>query len=318
MSVCVCAGKPPRRHTPPLHDLIFHHKSVSQRDVLLCSLLWSNNLWAEHGEGRAGALPWCHAQTHRHQSHCLLKVKERGSVCVCVCLCVFVYKSLHANTKWTRAQLGLRCGPQQRKHDSDSHIQSFTHTSTRTPTHALTARPAPTRDGLAALLPWQTSDGWRAEKMKGRKGWWRRKRRWEGWGEGACMHARVVLEERKRAECSGLGAREDLTRGPSRSFPPRQHVSFPLNKQPFCGHERGWRSALSISPLSPLPLPPSVLLYLLYEPLCVCVCVSRRRVHYLCVLVLWMKEQEQCLCYVENCCEHLEGKKAAVLSVNGC
>lgn len=75
--------------------------------------------------------------------------------------------------------------------------------------------------------------------MKGRKGWWRRKRRWEGWGEGACVHARVVLEERKRAECSGLGAREDLTRGPSRSFPPRQHVSFPLNKQPFCGHERG-------------------------------------------------------------------------------
>lgn len=39
------------------------------------------------GEGRAGALPWCHAQTHRHQSHCLLKVKERGSVCVGVCLC---------------------------------------------------------------------------------------------------------------------------------------------------------------------------------------------------------------------------------------
>lgn len=191
-----------------------------------------------------------------------------------VCMCVFVYKSLHANTKWTRAQLGLRCGPQQRKHDSDSHIQSFTHTSTHTPTHALTARPAPTRDGLAALLPWQTSDGWRAEKMKGRKGWWRRKRRWEGWGEGACMHARVVLEERKRAECSGLGAREDLTRGPSRSFPPRQHVSFPLNKQPFCGHERGWRSALSISPLSPLPLPPSVLLYLLYEPLSVCVWVG--------------------------------------------
>lgn len=272
MSVCVCAGKPPRRHAPPLHDLIFHHKSVSQRDVLLCSLLWSNNLWAEHGEGRAGALPWCHAQTHRHQSHCLLKVKERGSVCVYVCVCVQKLACKHqmdsstvGSSLWaTTAQTWLRF----------AYSVIHTHIHTHTPTHALTARPAPTRDGLAALLPWQTSDGWRAEKMKGRKGWWRRKRRWEGWGEGACMHARVVLEERKRAECSGLGAREDLTRGPSRSFPPRQHVSFPLNKQPFCGHERGWRSALSISPLSPLPLPPSVLLYLLYEPLCVCVWVG--------------------------------------------
>lgn len=266
------------------------------------------------GEGRAGALPWCHAQTHRHQSHCLLKVKERGSVCVGVCLCTKACKQTPNGLEhsWVFAVGRNSANMTQIRIFSHSH----THPHTHTPTHALTPRPAPTRDGLAALLPWQTSDGWRAEKMKGRKGWWRRKRRWEGWGEGACVHARVVLEERKRAECSGLGAREDLTRGPSRSFPPRQHVSFPLNKQPFCGHERGWRSALSISPLSPLPLPPSVLLYLLYEPLCVR--VSRRSVHYLCVLVLWMKEQEQGLCYVENCCEHLEGKKAGVSSVNGC
>lgn len=273
MSVCVCAGKPPRRHTPPLHDLIFHHKSVSQRDVLLCSLLWSNNLWAEHG-GRQGRCTSVVSRTNTQAPVTLFIKGERARKRVR--RCVFVYKSLHANTKWTRAQLGLRCGPQQRKHDSDSHIQSFTHTSTHTHLRApwRLAQLRPVMDWLHSCRDRRAMDGeprrWREERDGGGG---------RGGGRGgvrvrACVHARVVLEERKRAECSGLGAREDLTRGPSRSFPPRQHVSFPLNKQPFCGHERGWRSALSISPLSPLPLPPSVLLYLLYEPLCVCVWVG--------------------------------------------
>lgn len=69
---------------------------------------------------------------------------------------------------------------------SVTHTHTHTHTHhTHMHTHALTARLAPTLDGLAALLPWQTSDGWRAEKMKGRK---------ERRGECVCVCVRVLEE----------------------------------------------------------------------------------------------------------------------------
>lgn len=98
------------------------------------------------------------------------------------------------------------------------HTQTqLTHSVIHTHAGAVTARLAPTRDGLAALLPWQTSDGWRAEKMKGRK------------GQRMCVRVCVCVKAcwwREKSWVQSSQCQRGSYMGPSRSFPPMQHVSF--------------------------------------------------------------------------------------------
>ena len=211
--------------------------------------------------GKAGPIHFLgatHTHTPTHTYKPVTLCIKGGGKCVCVCECVSVCVKACTQTQngqgclvCTRA--GLRYTNTTGTHifspsNANAHTRTRTHNHTQTRTHnALTACLAATPDGLAALLPWQTSDGWRAEKMKERKGWR---------GVSVCVCECVcvcVLEERKELSAVVLGAREGLTWGQADSFPPRQHVSFPLNKQPFCEQESG------SSPPSP-----SVLLWLLY------------------------------------------------------
>lgn len=270
MSVCVCAGKPPRRHAPPLHDLIFHHKSVSQRDVLLCSLLWSNNLWAEHGEGRAGALPWCHAQTHRHQSHCLLKVKEQGSVCVYVCVCVQKLACKHqmdsstvGSSLWaTTAQTWLRFA------------YSVIHTHIHTHTYA---RP----NGSPSSDPWWigctpavTDERWmESREDEGKKGMVEEEEEVGGVGWG-CVHACAgsVGGEKKSwvqwSWCQGgsyTGAKQIISSSAARVISSKQTaLLWTWERLKVC--------PVNLSPLSSASASLCPSLSPLWASVCVCVC----------------------------------------------